>query len=109
MDPNAALTQIREIVASWHTDESGDAIETGSTLVELIQGLDEWLSKGGFTPEAWSAETETLVAAITVPPGDEGTAYRLRLPNGRSAVIPETQDEYGELAAILDDTFPREA
>lgn len=43
------------------------------------------------------------VVTVTVPPGSEGTAYRLTLPDGRSAVIDETGDAYGNLAAIIDD------
>ena len=48
---------------------------------------------------------ENLIATITNPAGCEGTAYRITLPDGRSAVVDETGDTYAELAGILDDIF----
>jgi len=56
MDPNASLTRIRELVALLAGDipEKGpDRYEVGDELGDLVGGLDEWLSKGGFLPEAW--------------------------------------------------------
>jgi hypothetical protein len=51
MDPDAALTEIRELTIKILAgkDAEGDAVR----LAELIAGLDEWLSKGGFAPAAW--------------------------------------------------------
>lgn len=57
MDPNEALRQIRES-ASRYLD-SGRHVDAG-TLAEHVEALDEWLSRGGFLPDAWTAE-ERLV------------------------------------------------
>lgn len=52
MDPNAALAQIRELTdkASRYGELSDS--ET-NLLVDLVEGLDGWLSKGGSLPEPW--------------------------------------------------------
>jgi len=51
MDPNAALQQLRA---------QADAILSGGgnadTMAELFQALDEWLSNGGFPPQAWQVQ-----------------------------------------------------
>ncbi len=51
MDPNANLAEQRRI---------RNAIRIGQytrndvdRLAELIEALDEWISRGGFLPEAW--------------------------------------------------------
>lgn len=49
MDPNANLEEQRRIVSTIIRDGSGDA----ERLADLVEALDEWLSKGGFLPEAW--------------------------------------------------------
>jgi hypothetical protein len=48
MDPNAALDQLRELLTG--NDGSIDDYERAA---EVFDGLDEWLSKGGFLPSAW--------------------------------------------------------
>jgi len=53
MDPNFTLDQIRELVADF-TNETADMMD-GHQLAEYINGLDEWLSKGGFPPTDWAA------------------------------------------------------
>lgn len=52
MDPNAALAEIRELVAKidspdWHHTDA-------SRLCDLVDGLDQWMSRGGFLPVAWA-------------------------------------------------------
>ena len=42
------------------------------------------------------------LATITVPEGDEGTAYVITLPDGRAFTITETGTLYAELAHIID-------
>lgn len=51
MDPNAALKQLRELadIDAYH---NMTAIE-GQEFIELFKALDDWISKGGFLPEAW--------------------------------------------------------
>ena len=51
MDPNTALKEIREFVIGQHYKNLGpDEVDR---LCEVFDGLDEWLSKGGFLPEDW--------------------------------------------------------
>jgi hypothetical protein len=50
MDPNEALRRIRELVTPGAERTDPD----GAELSELVQGLDEWLSRGGFLPQAWA-------------------------------------------------------
>ena len=59
MDPNATLERIRTLVAAM-LDRSDTSDETDE-LVQAIDNLDTWISRGGFLPEAWQA---TLVRAI---------------------------------------------
>lgn len=55
MDPNETLTDIRNIIAnitSGHLDTERK-IKQAYDLLYQFEALDEWLSKGGFLPEAW--------------------------------------------------------
>jgi hypothetical protein len=49
MDPNAALVAIRKEVTRIMSDPNA----SGFDLAELVEGLDEWMSKGGFGPKEW--------------------------------------------------------
>ncbi len=50
MDPDETLVEIRRMVSEASDDlESADI----SYLVDLIDGLDSWLSKGGYLPKEW--------------------------------------------------------
>lgn len=51
MDPNVALAQIRELVEALQQEPDDSLAEA---LVDLVEGLDDWLSKGGFLPEPWA-------------------------------------------------------
>lgn len=69
MDPNAALAAIRDGLAAIDAIRDGSADPDANTyanaaadIVEHTRALDEWLSKGGFPPNAW---TETPVAFPT--------------------------------------------
>lgn len=56
MDPNAALSIIRERMADVLASETNDGFTDGdaiATLVEYLQNLDGWLSGGGFLPHDW--------------------------------------------------------
>jgi hypothetical protein len=64
MDPDAALAQIRELIIKQQTEcelSESDAAD----LVELIDGLDEWLTKGGFLPTEWNALRSPLRTTST--------------------------------------------
>lgn len=61
MDPEAALTRIRELAAEIinmsdeidEFDSFGHVDEEANELAETFQGLDEWITKGGFLPKDW--------------------------------------------------------
>lgn len=66
MDPNETLTRMRDAMAALRTaleedgpddvDElvGGDPIEDAAVdLLDAVEDLDEWLTKGGFVPDAW--------------------------------------------------------
>jgi len=50
MDPDACLEEIRDVVAKINDGVPGLA----TALAELVDALDEWLSKGGFLPKGWT-------------------------------------------------------
>ena len=52
MDTNATLASIRRLAEEVGA-ESEEPLALG--LAELIQDLDEWLSRGGFLPLAWES------------------------------------------------------
>ena len=54
MDPNVTLAQIRELVSeNEYRDLYADETDR---LVELVQSLDQWISKGGFLPADWNKQ-----------------------------------------------------
>lgn len=54
MDPNAALADLRAALKVYDEAISKKvADEAAEQIVEAARALDEWLSKGGFAPEAW--------------------------------------------------------
>jgi len=52
MDPNATLKEILELVQKLDRDEDQFSQDV-SQLCALIEGLDNWLSRGGFLPRRW--------------------------------------------------------
>lgn len=59
MDPDEALTRIRETRADLFANGEPYDEETVRVLLETLDGLDVWLTKGGFPPKAWIAK-ETI-------------------------------------------------
>jgi hypothetical protein len=55
MDPDAALAQIRELIVKHQTSSEEMSTSDAAELVELVDSLDEWMTKGGFLPTEWSA------------------------------------------------------
>ena len=51
MDPNAALVELRRALHDLHADRSNEALL--ERAIELFEGLDGWLSCGGFLPRDW--------------------------------------------------------
>ncbi len=55
MDPDEALAQMRTAIETvWAAESSVAASAAADTLAEHAAALDQWLSKGGFLPQAWS-------------------------------------------------------
>jgi hypothetical protein len=52
MDPNVTLAEIRHLVTDIASTEAPDEDDV-QRLAELVGGLDEWLSRGGFPPADW--------------------------------------------------------
>jgi hypothetical protein len=57
VDPNTALTRIRALAKKSVTDEGPDRPHE---LATLVGALDEWLSRGGFAPAAWTSALSPL-------------------------------------------------
>lgn len=57
MDPNANLKELRELAAELiRLLDAEDHIDENDVnrLCELVEALDQWISRGGFLPAAWS-------------------------------------------------------
>jgi hypothetical protein len=59
MDPDTTLKGIRAYIRA--ANENGLTLDEKFELIELIEALDEWLSKGGFLPSAWAFSVPPLV------------------------------------------------
>jgi hypothetical protein len=64
MDPNAALAMIRDALQvieaapeypeeGYSRDEQYARDDAAETMAEAFTGLDTWLTRGGFSPDAW--------------------------------------------------------
>ena len=58
MDPDVALTELRNLVGQYRTisgtgDLVGEAI-IADQLAETFDNLDTWITGGGFLPAAWT-------------------------------------------------------
>lgn len=54
MDPDETLSMIRDLAKQVRAAADDElAASYGSELADAIEILDEWLSKGGFLPDAW--------------------------------------------------------
>lgn len=68
MDPNETLNRLRRLTAihtEWYDSDNTEWVSIaicGNEIVELITALDEWLSRGGFPPQAWRDAGHTPVA-----------------------------------------------
>jgi hypothetical protein len=68
MDPNVALAELKaqivDVIAQMEKldlnkipTEALSAFEAANDVILKFQDLDEWLSKGGFVPDAWKSTT----------------------------------------------------
>lgn len=54
MDPNATLAEIRGLLMSLEDGLSVDsALDAHERMADLVEALDEWLTRGGILPSAW--------------------------------------------------------
>lgn len=64
MDPEATLAELRAVLAASKPDASPRVFDV-ARLVELVEALDGWLSKGGHHPRDWQQpQVGVLVEAI---------------------------------------------
>jgi hypothetical protein len=49
MDPTGALAEIRAMIADFQQGTVPD-----HRLVDVLDGLDRWLTRGGFLPDQWT-------------------------------------------------------
>lgn len=57
MDPNRILEGIRGLYAELDRNPPiEDWIDVAHEFAYLVNDLDEWLSKGGFPPDAWRTQ-----------------------------------------------------
>lgn len=54
MDPNVMLSEIRVLAIELHASNEPERIELADELGPMILELDQWLTKGGFLPDAWN-------------------------------------------------------
>lgn len=81
MDPNANLNELlslAEQIADAQDEDDGE--QDDSTFpdgfdrsdlyrfAELVQALDEWLTKGGFKPDRWTNKKESSKAGVEIEP-----------------------------------------
>ena len=50
MDPKACLDEIRAIIAGYDQWTDEDKLYESDRVINLIVGLDSWMTKGGFSP-----------------------------------------------------------
>lgn len=72
MDPTAALTEIRDMIADY---QQGTPVSL--QFVNLVDGLDRWLTKGGFLPDQWTMPDYYPLAA----PIHDGVATEVTNPD----------------------------
>lgn len=70
MDPNAALEQLRakmvEIRDGIDNVDSRDIITAASEAVDLWEGLDQWITRGGFLPIVWTGDVEVSITRLMI-------------------------------------------
>lgn len=64
MDPNETLRLIRQRIKDYAAEDN-DMVLPAEEAMDAFLALDEWLTKGGFLPDAWRQRDGTLVALIT--------------------------------------------
>ena len=52
MDPKAALSELRELIRDYHGAEDAQLPDLIPAIIERIEAIDQWMTKGGFSPWA---------------------------------------------------------
>jgi hypothetical protein len=89
MDPNKALTTIREVIAGILDGSGACEVHELDEMAESFQALDEWITKGGFLPEAWC-----------VIPGSLDIENALDWLERHTREFIEAEDNHGAFCAI---------
>jgi len=64
MDPDTCLNEIRSLVQRLDDPDESDTVEDRfERLVQLVEGLDTWMSMGGYPPGAWQPEARLRTRA----------------------------------------------
>ncbi|AOT24733.1 hypothetical protein PBI_STASIA_77 [Mycobacterium phage Stasia] len=53
MAPDATLEELRLLMSDYRRHGLAMGTEAIDRMVELMEALDEWMSKGGFLPADW--------------------------------------------------------
>lgn len=57
MDPNATLRSIRNMIDDYFSDPDGtNHVVVLFDLADHVEALDEWITAGGFLPDAWDGK-----------------------------------------------------
>jgi ribosomal protein S20 len=101
MDPNEALRSIRAGVKAVRAAKDVIQVETAAeALVEVVAGLDEWITKGGFLPLEWMPPMGPQ-AGVT-PADDSRTVRRLELAFDKAIRDDALLDANEALGAVRD-------
>lgn len=58
MDPNETLRMLRQAIHDWSKGRYDSDLAMADVML-YFDGLDEWLTKGGFLPDAWAPENNS--------------------------------------------------
>ncbi|OMC55387.1 hypothetical protein A5747_13420 [Mycobacterium sp. IS-836] len=74
MDPNATLEMIREQLKAFYAER--DAEFDAIALADMVAALDDWLSRGGFLPDAWKGQTYSRPDIVNGTGWTRGARFR---------------------------------
>ena len=73
MDPDTCLNEIRSLVQRLDDPDESDTVEVCfERLVQLVDGLDTWMSLGGYPPRPWQPEGRQRTRPPVHEPGPAG-------------------------------------
>lgn len=91
MDPDAALAELLDLARAHQAeldDESTNNHADTGQMADLVLGLHDWLSTGGFLPAAWAVGRATDSSPEHRPGGPEGPARQKGAPSWRRPYLP---------------------